>query len=172
MESIPNQFSKKRNDLDSIPERDYMGTSTSKPTRVDCSKVSIQESTFSTPTNKMDGAFANVDIMKGELVEKGIVRRIGDRDNRAIDGMKCPYVFTWSDEVPNHTWALGSGCSTFYNSALDKDANTTLTRFYDEDRFEIYATRDIKMGEELTHTYKSLEWRDVFESLRKSNPQC
>ena len=35
------------------------------------------------------------------------------------------------------------------------------------DTFEIYAIRDIKEGEELTHKYKSLEWRECFTELNK-----
>ena len=79
--------------------------------------------------------------------------------------MENPYVFTWSDDIPNYTWAFGSGCSSFYNSALESNANTHMIRFFDEDRFEIYATKNIMEGEELTHTYKSLQWRDVFIPL-------
>ncbi len=40
-----------------------------------------------------------------------------------------------------------------------------MKRFFKENRFEIYAVRDIKKDEELTHTYKSLEWREVFSEL-------
>ena len=38
------------------------------------------------------------------------------------------YVFTWSDDQPNKTWAIGSGCSTFYNTAEEADANTHMER--------------------------------------------
>jgi hypothetical protein len=133
--------------------------------RVDCSKVYVDTSKFATGDNIFDGAFASVDIKKGELVEKGIMRRLSDQDNRCFDGMKNSYVFTWSDNRPNYTWAFASGCAAFYNSGLEKDTNTEMKRYFDEDRFEIYATTDIKMGDELTHTYKSLQWRDVFIPL-------
>ena len=46
---------------------------------VDCSKVYIDTSTFSTPDNKFSGAFASIDIKQGELIESGIVRRINDK---------------------------------------------------------------------------------------------
>ena len=144
-----------------------MGAAASTATKVDCSKVAIRESTFATPTNKFDGAFATTDIEKGELVEKGIVRRISDNENKALDGTKCAHVLTWSNDRPNHTWAIGSGCVTFYNAATPDRANTRLTRFYDDDRYEIHATRDIKAGKELTQAYKSLEWREVFRPLHK-----
>lgn len=136
-------------------------------TKVDCSRVYVDTSNFSTAENSFDGAFAKVDIKRGELVEKGLMRRLSDNENKAFDGMKNSFVFTWSDDKPNHTWAFASGCAAFYNSGLEQDTNTRMVRFFDEDRFEIYATRDIQAGEELTHTYKSLQWRDVFVPLYK-----
>ena len=134
-------------------------------TKVDCSKVYVEDSKFSTPDNKFDGAFAKVDIKIGELVEKGLMRRLSDNDNKTFDGMKNSFVFTWSNDLPNYTWAFGSGCAAFYNSGLERDTNTRMVRFFDEDRFEIYATKHIKTGDELTHTYKSLKWREVFIPL-------
>lgn len=130
------------------------------PSKIDCSKVYVAVSGFATPDNQFDGAFAAVDIAKGELVEKGLMRRLP-----GLDGMKNPFVFTWSDDRPNNTWAAGSGCAPFYNSGLESQTNTRMTRYFDEDRFEIHAVRDIVAGEELTHTYKSLQWRDVFVPL-------
>ena len=103
------------------------------------------------------GVFANKSFQKDELIEKGIVRRI------PVNGNDCPYVFTWSEDKT--IWALGSGCSTFYNST-NIDPNTYMIRYYDEDRFEIYASRYIEKDEELLHTYKSLSWRTCFETIR------
>lgn len=134
-------------------------------TKVDCSKVYVDTSTYSTKDNLFDGAFAKVDIKKGELVEKGLMRRLSDNQNKSFDGNKNPFVFTWSDDIPNYTWAFASGCASFYNSGLPENTNTQMKRFFEEDRFEIYATKDIKAGDELTHTYKSLEWREVFTPL-------
>lgn len=132
---------------------------------VDCSKVFVGTSTFSTSDNKFNGAFAKTCIKNGELVEKGLARRLSDNENKEFDGMNNSFVFTWSNDLPNHTWAFMSGCATFYNSGLEGQTNTRMERFFDEDRFEIYATRDIDAGEELTHTYKSLQWRTVFIPL-------
>ena len=42
-----------------------------------------------------------------------------------------------------------------------------MTRIYDEDRFEIHSTKDIAADEELTHKYKSLEWRECWTDLRE-----
>ena len=133
-------------------------------TKIDCSKVVVDVSTFSTNESLFNGAFSKVDIKKGDLIEKGIVHRISN-DKHTFDGMNNEFVFTWSDDIPNYTWAVGSGCSAFYNTNLESTANTRMIRYFDEDRFEIYAVTDIKAGEELTHTYKSLKWRDAFKPL-------
>ena len=90
------------------------------------------------------------------------MRRLSDNENKVFDGSNTPYVFTWSEDIPNHTWAFPSGCAAFYNSGLDADTNTHMVRYFSEDTFEIYAKRDISAGEELTHTYKSLRWRIAF----------
>jgi hypothetical protein len=135
--------------------------------KVCCDQVYIKTSLLSSPDNIFDGAFARKAFKEGDLVEKGLMRRLSDNENRGFDGMKNPYVFTWSDDVPNYTWAAGSGCSPFYNTAKDGTANTRMVRFFDEDRFEIYATRDITADEELVHTYKSLGWRTVFKELNE-----
>jgi SET domain-containing protein len=119
---------------------------------VDCSKVFVENSATGGA-----GAFAAVAIAKGELVEAGIVRRLP----AGFDGHVSPHVFTWSED--RTVWAIGSGCSTFYNTS--DDPNTRLERFYDEDRFEIFALRDIEAGEEFTHIYKSLRWRACFGGL-------
>ncbi len=101
------------------------------------------------------------------MIEKGLMRKLSDNENKSFDGMQNPYVFTWSDDTPNYTWAFASGCVSFYNCESVKKANTKMIRYFDENRFEIYAEKDIKEGEELTHTYKSLKWRKVFEPLDK-----
>ena len=122
-------------------------------TEIECSKVAVRKA-----LNKGLGAFAVCDITKNDLVEKGIVRRID------YDGNCSPYLFSWSED--RNIWAFGSGCSTFYNTS--RNPNTKMIRFYDEDRYEIYALREIKKNEELTHRYKSLEWRTCFEALRNT----
>ena len=132
---------------------------------VDCSNVYVSVSNFSSENNQFMGAFSKKKIMNGELVEMGIMRRLSNNENKAFNGMKNPFVFTWSDDIPNHTWAVASGCATFYNSGLNTDTNTKMIRHFDTDTFKIIATKDIERDEELTHTYKSLEWRDEFKEL-------
>ena len=132
---------------------------------VDCSKVYVDTSLLSTKDNEFYGVFANEDIKNGELVECGLMRRLSDNDNKNFDGMKNPYVFTWSDDNPNYTWSFASGCATFYNTSLEENANTKIIRDFNKDKYDIIATKDIKKGEELTHTYKSLKWRTTFTEL-------
>ena len=120
---------------------------------IDCSKVIVKN------TNTMGlGAFANQNIKRDDLIERGVVRRID------TDGHKSPYLFTWSED--RTVWAFASGCATFYNTSLDP--NTRFVRNYITDTFEIYAQIDIKVGEELTHKYKSLELRECFQELNKT----
>lgn len=121
---------------------------------VDCSKVYAKYDAFGGI-----GAFAAQPIRKGELVEKGVVRRL------PVDGNQSPFVFTWSND--RSVWATGSGCSVFYNASLDGNENTEMIRYLDEDRFEIFAIRDIEKDEEVTHLYKSIEWRQCFKDLKE-----
>jgi hypothetical protein len=122
---------------------------------VDCSKVVVRQSTY---RDAGLGAFAKENIGEGELVEQGVARVI------RCDGNKDPYLFTWSE---NRTkWAFCSGCAPFYNTSLTP--NTRMERDFENNTFSIYAYRDIMEGEELTHTYRSLGWRDCFSELNKS----
>ena len=118
---------------------------------VDCPKVFVEASLGGA------GAFAACDIQKGEVVEFGIVRRLP----ADFDGNDCQYVFTWSED--RTVWAIGSGCSTYYNCS--DEPNTKMYRDFDNDSFEIHALRDIAKGEELTHVYKSLQWRKCFSDI-------
>ena len=124
------------------------------PGLVDCSRVRVF-----TDAHGGAGAFAAIDIAKGSLVERGIVRVLTN-----VDGHENPYVFTWSDKGPeNTTWAVGSGASTFYNTSIS--GNTLMERDFDNNSFTITATQDIKAGDELVHVYKSKAWRRCFMEL-------
>merc|ERR1739848_18819 len=119
--------------------------------KINCSKVYVSESEYG------DGAYAGQALKQGECIEWGLVRRLPD----GFDGNSSEYVFTWSDD--RKVWGMASGCAAYYNTAVD--ANTKMIRFLDEDRFEIYAVRDIAKDEALTHTYKSLKWRKCFQPI-------
>eukprot|EP01049_Picozoa_sp_SAG25_P004866 SAG25_NODE_317_length_9961_cov_5.088724_10_plen_195_part_00 len=127
---------------------------------VDCSKVCVKADAWGGA-----GAFAAVDIAEGEVVEKGIARVLTN-----CDGNHNPYVFTWSDEVPNETWALGSGCSTFYNTCEASNSNTHMERDFLSKSFVITATKDINAGDELLHVYKSKQWRACFRDALNPTP--
>ena len=116
---------------------------------VDCNKVYVKN------CDKGAGVFAKRNIQEGEIVEIGLIRRVD------TDGHKNPYLFTWSED--RTIWGFGSGCSTFYNTSLNP--NTKMIRYFDEDRFEIIALKNISKDEELTHKYKSLNWRSAFNNL-------
>lgn len=120
---------------------------------IDCSKVYVDHS-----ARGGAGVYAACPIHAGEVVERGIVRRLP----ASFDGNSSPYVFTWAPD--RSVWAIGSGASTFYNCS--DTPNTKMNRHFDTDTFEILALRDIAEGEELTHTYMSLAWRECFADLR------
>ena len=82
---------------------------------VQCAKVFI-----ATSRDKGAGAFAACDMSEGEVVERGIVRRLP----ATFDGNASPYVFSWSED--RTVWAVGSGCSTFYNCS--ETPNTKMRR--------------------------------------------
>lgn len=129
--------------------------------KIFCSNVYVKESSLSNTDNVFDGAFANKSFKKGEIIEYGIVRILPDN----FDGNKSPYVFTWSDEIPNKRWAMASGCAPFYNTSI-KDKNVNMERDFINNTFKIIADRDIQKDEELLHTYKSLQWRECFTEIK------
>lgn len=106
-----------------------------------------------------DGAYALRNFKKGECIEWGVMRRL------PMDGNASPFVFTWSED--RTVWATAGGAAMFYNTH-PTDPNTEMIRYFDEDRFEIYALRDISSGEELLHTYRSLKWRKCFVEQTES----
>ena len=125
---------------------------------MDCSLVYLEE----TEKNgiKMNGVFSRNEFKKGELIEYGIAAIVN------ANGNENPHFFTWSDTIPNKTWAMCSGASPFYNTSLD--ANTEMKRDFVNNSFQIIAKKDIKKDEELTHQYKSLTWRTCFSELYSS----
>jgi hypothetical protein len=115
-------------------------------------------SVYTKETENGHAVFANHDIKKGELIERGLARIV------PLDGNDCPYCFTWSEDRTK--WALCSGYATFYNTS--KTANTVMNRDFEKYTFEIYAKTDISKHTELTHTYRSLGWRKCFSELNKT----
>ena len=129
--------------------------------KVSCENVYVKKSLFSTENNDFDGAFARIAFKKNDIIEYGIVRILPE----GFEGDFSPYVFTWSDEIPNKRWGMASGCATFYNTSI-KDANVKMERDFVNNTFKIIALRDIEKDEELLHTYKSLQWRKCFKEIK------
>merc|ERR1719343_859395 len=126
---------------------------------VDCSRIHVKRDSFGG-----HGAYAACDLKKGDFVEKGIARVI------PTCGKENAFVFTWpvNGEM---AFATGSGASVFYNTPLVGEGNTHFERNYEGEAFAVYATEDVKKGEELTHAYHGTDWRTCFfeiEKLRKA----
>jgi hypothetical protein len=119
-----------------------------KNTEVDCSKVDVRESEFGL------GCFANCNIKKDEVVEKGVMTRM-----KGVDGNIHERMFTWSDD--RKLWACGSGCLPFYNHS--NEPNIVKIGDLKTDRMEIKALRDITKGEEMRNRYMSSTWRACFQ---------
>jgi len=130
--------------------------------KVDCSKVYIKKSTLCKEGENFDGAFATSFFDVGDIIEIGIVRLLPSD----FDGNLSPYVFTWSDDIPNKTWAMASGCATFYNTGTET-ANVKMIRDFENNSFQLIASKQIKKDEELFHQYKSLKWRKCFLNIRE-----
>lgn len=120
---------------------------------VNCDNVCVQADQYGGY-----GAFAKCNIKKNDIVEYGLARLVD------CDGHNNPYLFTWSEDRTK--WATCSGCSTFYNTSLNP--NTKMVRDFVNNTFKIIAVMDINKGDQLTHKYKSLEWRKAFENLNKT----
>lgn len=109
------------------------------------------------------GAFARKNFVEGETIEIGLAKILNN-----CDGHENPLLFTWSDERPNKTWAVCSGCTPFYNSSSGTGANCEMLRDFNNNTFTIIASRNIKADEELFHTYRSLQWRECFSDIRST----
>ena len=125
--------------------------------QVDCARVRCGMSDL-VPGER--GVFARVRIAKGHLVERGIATRIAGIDVRENDTF-----FTWSS-TDTQAAATVSGCGLFYNTLGDR-SNARCVPYHDQDRFEIYALRDIAPGEEITIRYDSMNYRDGMSHLTR-----
>ena len=119
---------------------------------VDCSKVYVDFI-----EDKGYSVFAKQNIKQDEIVEIGLARIV------ETDGNNNPYLFTWSHDKTK--WAYASGCATFYNTSLNP--NCCMNRDFKNNKYTIVALQDIQKGDELTHLYKSLQWRGCFKKLNE-----
>ena len=72
--------------------------------------------------------------------------------------------FTWCCNDLTKAAAV-SGCGQFYNTLGDQ-SNARCVPYHSENRFEIYALRDIGVDDELTFRYDSMNYRRGFDEVR------
>ena len=125
--------------------------------KINCNKVKCSISEI---VKGERGVFSRVDLKKGECIEWGIASIIPNYDVRQNDKF-----FSW-DRKDRSVAATLSGCALYYNTLGDK-SNARCVPYHNENRFEIYALRDIKKGEELTIRYDSMNYRDGMTDLKK-----
>ena len=102
------------------------------------------------------GVFAKKNILKDEIVEKGLMMRMVN-----VDGNENPHLFTWSDD--RTIWATGSGLLNYYNHS--DNPNIKKVGDIKKDTMHIVALQNIKKGDELCNTYMSIKWRKCFLSI-------
>ena len=122
---------------------------------VDCSNVYVTTSTVCDGL----GAFSKIEFQVDDVIETGISLILNN-----TNGHENPHVFTWSDTIPNTSWAMTSGCATFYNSS--NSPNVKMLRDFTNNTYKFVALRNIKKDEELLHTYKSIRWRKCFDAIK------
>lgn len=123
--------------------------------RINTDHVRCAESTIVTGEN---GVFAKTAFRKGEIIEWGVAVAIPGMNVKEND-----MFYTWDTEDRTSA-ATVSGCGLFYNTLGDK-SNARCVPYHSENRFEVYALRDIEEGEELTFRYDSMNDRDGMAHL-------
>ena len=107
-----------------------------------------------------NGNFACKDFKRGECIDWGIAVVLNDYDINKTDAL-----YTWSSH-DKKTAASLSGPALFYNTEGDK-SNMQCVPYHKEKRYENYALRDIKKGEELTMRYDSMNWREAMKEVKE-----
>jgi hypothetical protein len=126
-------------------ERNKMG-------KVNCSKVFVDNSQYGF------GVFAKQDLIKGEIIETGLMMRMIN-----TDGNENPHLFTWSDD--RQSWAAGSGCLPFYNHTSGEPNMKKIGNLV-KNTMIVVALCDINAYEELVSNYYSASWRKCFSDLK------
>uniref|UniRef100_A0A7S2TYP2 SET domain-containing protein n=1 Tax=Lotharella oceanica TaxID=641309 RepID=A0A7S2TYP2_9EUKA len=122
-----------------------------------CSKTVTKKSTI-VPEGL--GNFAGVDLKKGECFEWGIACIVEDYDVNKTD-----HLYTWSS-TDRKTGAALSGCALYFNT-LGNKSNCRCVPYHKENRYEMYALKDIPAGTELTMRYDSMDWREAMKPLKE-----
>ena len=124
---------------------------------INCSKVICKESKI---VKGQKGVFAKEKIEKGEIIEWGIATIIN-----GINVQDDDKFFTWNLNNRNIA-ATVSGCGLFYNTEGD-NSNARCVPYHEENRFEIYALKNIEKNEEITFRYDSMNYRNGMKHLIK-----
>ena len=106
-----------------------------------------------------NGNFAAKDFRKGECIDWGIAVVLNGYDINKTDAL-----YTWSSWDRKSAAAL-SGPALFYNTMGDA-SNMRCVPYHKEKRYENYALRDIKKGEEITMRYDSMNWREAMKEVK------
>tara|TARA_R110000851_G_scaffold141132_1_gene278754 strand:- start:184 stop:549 length:366 start_codon:yes stop_codon:yes gene_type:complete len=104
------------------------------------------------------GVFATKDIKNGALIEQGIMTVLTN-----VDGHENPMLFTWSDDRTK--WAIGTGYLHFYNHDNLQYTNIKKVGDLKNNKLYVYATKNIRKGDELKSVYFSKEWRKCFSNF-------
>ena len=122
---------------------------------INCSKVTCKPSNI---VKGQKGVFANDKILKGDIIEWGVATIID-----GINVQNNDIFYTWS-LIDRTKAATVSGCGLFYNTLGDK-SNARCVPYHSENRFEVYALRDIDKNEEITFRYDSMNYRKGMNHL-------
>tara|TARA_B110000908_G_scaffold172344_1_gene239202 strand:- start:4276 stop:4653 length:378 start_codon:yes stop_codon:yes gene_type:complete len=122
---------------------------------VDCSKVYVANSGICDGY----GVFSKINFKTNAIIETGISKILTN-----CNGHENPHLFTWSDDIPNKIWAMTSGCATFYNTS--NTPNVKMIRNFATNTYQFVALTNIQKDTELFHTYKSINWRKCFDTIK------
>ena len=106
-----------------------------------------------------NGNFASKDLRKGQCIDWGIAVVLDGYDVNKTDAL-----YSWNPKDKKTAAAL-SGAALFYNTMGD-NSNCRCVPYHKEKRYEMYALRDIKKGEELTIRYDSMNWRTAMKEVK------
>jgi SET domain-containing protein len=111
------------------------------------------------------GIFAIAGIAKGEIIEQSPVTIVPKAETDFIDEAKTGmvsvidmYLLRWKPEVKGQEYCLGHGFLMLYNH--HPQPNGDLQYDFDMRTISMVATRDIKVGEEITFDYDCELWFD------------
>lgn len=138
-----------------------------KPSKDDIEESYVQSEGIAVRPSKIvpsgKGSFAKKAFSKGDCVEWGCAILIPSISVHESDAF-----FAWSSKDrggESQKVATCTGCALYYNTMGD-ESNCRMVPYHKEQRFEVFALRDIEVGEELTIRYDSMNWREAMTEVR------